>query len=102
MTDTSDEKEGQFGFDLGDRPKTGVYEPNLDEIRDDLSAILNAARGVTADSLWDERTFRYNKVVFPQMARWLPDEEAAQLCFEFSPRDRADRAAASRLSAAPR
>ena len=33
MTDTSDEKEGQFGFDLGDRPKTGVYEPNLDEIR---------------------------------------------------------------------
>lgn len=32
----------------------------------------------------DERTYRYNKVVFPQMSRWLPEEEAAQLCFEFS------------------
>jgi hypothetical protein len=23
-------------------------------------------------------------VVFPQMARWLPDEERDQLCFEFA------------------
>lgn len=26
---------------------------------------------------------RYNKVVFPRMARWLPDDERDQLCFEF-------------------
>lgn len=74
----------QFGLDLGDKPASGAYEPNLDEIREDLHAILDEARRVTADAPWDERTYRYNKVVFPQMSRWLPEEEAAQLCFEFS------------------
>lgn len=73
----------QLGFDLGDKPASGAYEPNLDEIREDLHAILDDARRVTAEAPWDERTYRYNKVVFPQMSRWLPDEERDQLCFEF-------------------
>lgn len=73
----------QLGFDLGDKAPPETYEPDRDEIREDLAAILESARGVTADAPWDERTYRYNKVVFPQMARWLPDDEAAQLCFEF-------------------
>lgn len=79
-----DKADSQLGLDLGDKPASGAYEPNLDEIREDLHAILNEARRVTAEAPWDERTYRYNKVVFPQMSRWLPDEEAAQLCFEFS------------------
>ena len=33
---------------------------------------------------WDERTFKYHKVVFPQMADWLPAEERDQLRFEFA------------------
>jgi hypothetical protein len=74
----------QLGFDLRDKPASGAYEPNLDEIREDLNAILEEARRVTAEAPWDDRTYRYNKVVFPQMSRWLPEEEAAQLCFEFS------------------
>ncbi|MDQ8758328.1 hypothetical protein RCO27_19030 [Sphingosinicella sp. LHD-64] len=74
----------QLGFDLGDKPAPATYEPNLDEIREDLAAILDSARNVTSDELWDERTYRYNKVVFPQMSRWLPDEERDQLCFEFA------------------
>lgn len=84
MIDNPDERETQLGFDLGDKPAGGAYEPNLDEIREDLHAILDEARRVTADAPWDDRTFRYNKIVFPQMSCWLPDEEAAQLCFEFS------------------
>jgi len=85
MTDIPGENESQLGFDLGEKKKTGgPYRPDLAEIREDLDAILTAARGVTADAPWDERTYRYNKVVFPQMARWLPDEEAAQLCFAFA------------------
>jgi hypothetical protein len=76
--------EGQLGFDLGDTPSTDTYQPNLDEIREDLRAILEAARRVTVQDPWDERTFRYNRVVFPQMSRWLPKEEAEQLCFEFA------------------
>lgn len=74
----------QLGFDLGDQVPARSYEPDRDEIRNELAAILAAARDVTAELPWDERTFRYNKVVFPQMARWLPDDEAAQLCFEFA------------------
>jgi len=74
---------GQLGFDLGDDPKPISYEPDLDEVREDLGAILASAREVTADTLWDTRTYRYNKVVFPQMSRWLPDDERDQLCFEF-------------------
>lgn len=84
MTDRPADNEGQFGFDLGENPGSRSYEPNLAEIREDLQAILDAARHASAATPWDERTYRYNKVVFPQMARWLPDDEAAQLCFEFS------------------
>jgi hypothetical protein len=74
---------GQLGFDLGDGPKPIGYEPSLDEVREDLGAILEAARAVTAENLWDLRTYKYNKIVFPQMSRWLPDDERDQLCFEF-------------------
>lgn len=73
----------QLGFDLGERPKSEGYVPNLVEIREDLAEILASARAVTADALWDRRTYRYNKVVFPQMSRWLPDDERQQLCFAF-------------------
>ncbi|MGA9580500.1 MAG: hypothetical protein WBR13_00845 [Allosphingosinicella sp.] len=84
MIDSPAEAENQLGFDLGDEPVGTSYQPDLTEIREDLQEILASARGVTAEAPWDERTFRYNKVVFPQMTRWLPDDEAAQLCFEFS------------------
>jgi hypothetical protein len=73
----------QLGFDLGDKAPFRSYAPDLAEIRQDLEAILDAARGVTPETPWDERTYRYNKVVFPQMTRWLPDDEAAQLCLAF-------------------
>lgn len=73
----------QLGFDLGEQPKTVGYVPDLVEIREDAQAILASARAVTSEAMWDERTYRYNKVVFPQMTRWLPDEERDQLCFEF-------------------
>jgi hypothetical protein len=81
----AEEKAGpaQLGFDLGDARGPVSYEPDIDEVREDLGAILESARAVTADALWDERTYRYNKVVFPQMSRWLPDDERDQLCFEF-------------------
>lgn len=70
-------------FDFGEAPAQRGYEPNLDEVREDLGIILDAARAVTADNLWDLRTYKYNKIVFPQMSKWLPDDEREQLCFEF-------------------
>ena len=84
MTDHPQGDDEQFGFDLGDAPTGRGYEPNLAEIREDLAAILASARSVTAEAPWDRRTFRYNKVIFPQMTRWLPGDEAAQLCFAFA------------------
>ncbi|HSV02044.1 MAG TPA: hypothetical protein VLI41_02465 [Phenylobacterium sp.] len=33
---------------------------------------------------WSERDARMWQVVFPQMANWLPDDEANQLRFEFA------------------
>lgn len=83
MTDLPSDKEDQFGFDLGEKAPSATYEPDRDEIREDLAEILRSARGVTAEAPWDDRTYRYNKIVFIQMARWLPDDEAAQLCFDF-------------------
>lgn len=75
---------GQLGFGFAEeKPAAESWTPDPDEVREDAQAILAAARAVTADSLWDQRTYRYNKVVFPQMTRWLPDDERDQLCFEF-------------------
>jgi hypothetical protein len=76
--------QAQLGFDLGQVVTERSFEPNRDEVRDDLRTILDSARAVTAGALWDRRTYQYNKVIFPQMSRWLPDDERNQLCFEFS------------------
>ncbi|MDJ0642207.1 MAG: hypothetical protein QNJ15_05270 [Erythrobacter sp.] len=79
--DNSDPTQLGFGFD-----ETGTkssWEPDPDEVREDAHAMLKSARAVSAENMWDQRTYRYNKVVFPQMTRWLPDDERDQLCFEF-------------------
>ena len=74
----------QLGLDLGDTPSFRPYEPNREEIRLELLGILETARAARYEAPWDERTFRYHSVVFPQMAQWLPDDERDQLCFEFA------------------
>lgn len=57
---------------------------NPDEVRVELLEILRIAREAQDVAPWDRRTHRYHEVVFPQMASWLPDDEANQLCFEFA------------------
>jgi hypothetical protein len=49
-----------------------------------LRAILAIAKAARDEAPWDRRTHRYHEVVFPQMAGWLPEDEAEQLCFEFA------------------
>jgi hypothetical protein len=73
----------QLGLGLEDtRPDPTKIDP--DEVRQELLALLAVARSSRETAPWDTRTQRYHRVVFPQMARWLPDDEAAQLCFEFA------------------
>ena len=73
----------QLGLGLEDtRPDPTRIDP--EEVRQELKAILALAKSARETAPWDRRTQRYHQVVFPQMARWLPKDEAAQLCFEFA------------------
>ena len=74
----------QLGLDLGDSQKAKSYEPDRDEVRRELQDVLAEAKGAVDECPWDRRTFDYHKVVFPQMANWLPEDEREQLRFEFA------------------
>jgi hypothetical protein len=66
---------------LEDRPEH-VYRADPEEVRRDLHRLLAQARA--ADAMpWEPRKVRLYRTIFPQMSLWLPDEEAAQLRFEF-------------------
>jgi hypothetical protein len=59
-----------------------LYRADPDEVRAELMRLLAQVRA--AQSLpWDARRTLYWRTVFPQMTNWLPDQEAAQLRFEF-------------------
>ncbi|MGD0143773.1 MAG: hypothetical protein ABSC92_11485 [Rhizomicrobium sp.] len=59
-----------------------AYRPNPDEVRSRLDKILAKARA--AETLpWEPAQLSRYRVIFPQMALFLPDEEGVQLCFDF-------------------
>jgi hypothetical protein len=61
---------------------TPVYRADPDEVRAELYKILAEARA--AQKLpWDSQKLSLYRTIFPQMTNWLPDEEAAQLRFDF-------------------
>jgi hypothetical protein len=61
---------------------SAVYRADPDEVRAELLSVLAKARA--AESFpWDSRRTLYWRTVFPQMTNWLPEEEGAQLRFEF-------------------
>lgn len=64
-------------------PKPVSHLPNPDDVRRRLHSVLTQARSAT-QMPWDERKARMWQTVFPQMAKWLPDDERDQLSFEFA------------------
>ena len=74
----------QLGLDLGEAKPAPSHEPDREEVRRELLEVLADAKGAVDACPWDERTFEYHKVVFPQMANWLPEAERDQLRFEFA------------------
>jgi hypothetical protein len=59
-----------------------VYRPDLDQVRARMHRILAEARA--AETIpWDRDQLLVYRTIFPQMAGWLPEEEGAQLRFEF-------------------
>jgi len=73
-----DEQSDLFGEDS----PTPEYRPDPDTVRAELYKILAEARA--AKKLpWEAKTVLLYRTIFPQMANWLPDDEGAQLRFEF-------------------
>jgi len=76
-------------FDTGSQPELfeadaapPAYRPDPDKVRAQLHKILAEARA--AEKLpWDADKVLLYRTIFPHMAGWLPEEEAAQLRFAF-------------------
>lgn len=65
------------------QPQRGRILDFPGEARRRLMKVL--AEASAAERLpWSEREAAKWEVLFPQMAGWLPDDEASQLCFEFA------------------
>jgi hypothetical protein len=59
-----------------------IYRPDPDKVRSRLQKILAEARA--AKSLpWEPTTVSLYRTIFPQLTNWLPEEEGAQLRFQF-------------------
>jgi len=68
--------------DLFGAEPTPAYRPDPDKVRRRLEKILAEARA--AQKLpWEPTTVSLYRTIFPQMTNWLPEEEGAQLRFEF-------------------
>jgi hypothetical protein len=82
MTETA---EGPAQGDLfaSYRPEPRKYKVDPAKIRRKLLAMLADLRSSEDGSPWPYETTRLNKVIFPQMANWLPEEERERLRAEF-------------------
>ncbi|MBK5104233.1 MAG: hypothetical protein JJE42_08295 [Burkholderiales bacterium] len=90
MTDETDlfgKRPGQASlFGAGDDRLQAPLQrslPDPETVRVRLKALLEKAR--SAEKMpWSERDARMWQTVFPNMAKWLPKDEADQLRFEFA------------------
>jgi len=71
----------QIGFDLGDEPETAPASTH--DVRLKLNAILATAKAARDRAPWDRETHRHHQAVFPQLAEWLPPDEAEFLRRQF-------------------
>lgn len=58
------------------------YRPDPEKVRAQLHGILAEVRGANVLP-WKPRQVSLYRTIFPQMTNWLPDDEGAQLRFEF-------------------
>ncbi len=80
--DEPDFSESDAQGDLFGAEPAPVYRPDPDKVRSRLHKILAEARA--AQKLpWEPTTVSLYRTIFPQMTNWLPEDEAAQLRFQF-------------------
>ena len=64
-------------------PQQASMLPDPEKVRERLHALLATARN--AETMpWPEKKARVWQIVFPNMANWLPEDEANQLRFDFA------------------
>jgi hypothetical protein len=68
--------------DLSGAEATPAYRPNADKVRARLHKILAEARAAQT-SPREPASISLYRTIFPQMTLFLPEDEAAQLRFEF-------------------
>ncbi len=75
---TSSPRQGELfqTDDVSEERETPTWDPDPDEVRAELNAILAIP--------WDDDRTALYRTIFPQMTNCLPDEEAAQLRFDFA------------------
>jgi hypothetical protein len=59
-----------------------AYRPDPDKVRRRLEKILAEARAAQKMP-WEPTTVSLYRTIFPQMTNWLPEDEGAQLRFDF-------------------
>jgi hypothetical protein len=59
-----------------------AYRPDPDKVRSRLQKILGEARAAKSIP-WEPTTVTLYRQIFPQMSLYLPEDEGAQLRFEF-------------------
>jgi hypothetical protein len=80
--DEADFFEEESQPDLFGAEAAPAYRPDLDKVRARLHKILSEARA--AQKLpWEPTRVSLYRTIVPQMTLWLPEEEGAQLRFEF-------------------
>lgn len=62
--------------------ETPEYHADPEKVREELKRILAEARAAQAMP-WDDKRVALYRTIFPQMTNWLPEDEGAQLRFEF-------------------
>jgi hypothetical protein len=81
-SDQTDHSTTEIQLDMFGAPPARHYDPDPDSVRAELHEILAQAR--TAKTLpWSRTRTALYRTIFPQMTHWLPEDEGAQLRFEF-------------------
>ncbi|HEX3709406.1 MAG TPA: hypothetical protein VHV56_05915 [Pseudolabrys sp.] len=80
--DEPDDHEPEMQTDLFGADPVPAYRPDPEKVRSRLHKILAEAKA--AKKLpWEPTTVSLYRTIFPQMTNWLPEDEGAQLRFQF-------------------
>jgi len=80
--DDPDDAPEEMQPDLFGAPDVPAYRPDPDKVRSRLHKILGEMRAAQAMP-WEPTTVSLYRTIFPQMTQHLPEDEGAQLRFQF-------------------